>query len=83
MAQGTLYVIDANSARQGLEETVLGTGNLAPNVIVTDESGNRVKADAQSNLGVQVGGRSATLNLTAAAAIKASAGRLRKIVSVE
>lgn len=41
MAQGTLYVTDANGARQQLEETVLSTGNFAPNTIVTDSAGNR------------------------------------------
>lgn len=80
MSQGVLYVTDSNGTRQGLVETVDGSGNFSPNVILTDENGNRVKADAQNNLGVQEGGRSSSLNLTAAVAIKASAGRLRKIV---
>jgi hypothetical protein len=83
MTQGTLYVTDANSARQGLEETVLADGNLVPNVVITDESGNRVKADAQNNLGVQNGGRSAALNQTAAAVIKAGPGRIRKIIIID
>ena len=82
MAQGTLYITDANSARQGLEETVLADGNLAPNVVLTDESGNRVKSDAQSNLAIQSGGVSRALNQTAAAVIKAGPGRLRKIVII-
>lgn len=42
MTQGTLYVTDANSARQGLEETVLADGNLAPNVVITDANSARV-----------------------------------------
>jgi hypothetical protein len=83
MAQSTLIVSDRNGNAQQLEETVLATtGNLAPNVVLTDASGNRVLADAQGNLAVQNGGRSSALNLTAAAAIKASAGRLRKIVII-
>lgn len=83
MAQSSLIVTDANGNRATLEETVLASsGYMAPNVVLTDASGNRVLADAQGNLGVQNGGRSSSLNLTAAAAIKGSAGRLRRIVIV-
>lgn len=83
MTQGVLRVTDANGAQQNLEETVNpNTGYLMPNIVLGDESGYRVKADAQSNLGTQNGGRSSSLNLTAAVAIKASAGRLRRIVII-
>lgn len=80
MAQSRLLVTDAGGNAQSIETTVLPDGYQSANQIITDESGNRVKADAQNNMGVQNGGRSASYNLTAAVAIKATAGRLRKIV---
>lgn len=39
MTQGTLQVTDANGVKQTLQETVVG-GNLLPNVVVSDASGN-------------------------------------------
>lgn len=55
MTQGTLYVTDANSAKQGLEESVNpSTGNLMPNVVVTDAAGNRINALAPGNVALPV-----------------------------
>ena len=82
MTQGVLYVSDANGNKQGIVVSVDGSGNLNSNIVITDESGNRVKSDAQNNLGVQNGGRSSSLNNGVAVAIKATPGRLRKIIII-
>lgn len=50
MAQGALLVVDANGARQSLEESVLPSGSFAPNVVITDANGLRALIDATSNL---------------------------------
>lgn len=80
MAQGALLVVDANGARQSLEESVLPSGSFAPNVVITDANGLRALIDATSNLSIQGGGRSSLLNLTAAGVVKAAPGRLRRII---
>lgn len=81
MTQGTLKVTDANGATQQMVVSVNGSGALIVNHVIADAGGvNLASVGVDGNLATQRGGSKSSLNLTAAGVIKATPGRLRRIV---
>lgn len=80
MAQATVILTDANATRWAVEATVLPDGNIAFNHVLNG-AGNLAVIDPFGNL-ASSGGSKTALNLTVAAAVKASPGRLRKLIII-
>lgn len=80
MVQATVVLTDANGTKWSVEATVLPDGNIAFNNVLNG-GGNLGAIDAFGNL-ASSGGSKTALNQTVAGVIKASPGRLRKLIVI-
>lgn len=76
-----IIFVDANGTKWSIEATALPDTNYAFSSILQYQ-GNQAAIDASGNQAMQNGGSNSALNQTAAAVIKASPGRLRKLIII-
>lgn len=81
MAQGSITVTDANGTQRQFQVTITSAGVYLANALTADPTGlNLAQVDPYGNQAFQAGGSRSALNLTAAVAIKATPGRIRRVI---